>query len=47
MHWHRVPLMIGTGRKSQTPQPLGYATIGDLTLSQLLILNTTPLDTDG
>jgi len=31
-----VPLMIGTGTGSEFRQPLGYAIVGGLALSQLL-----------
>ncbi len=36
-----VPLMIGTG--AELRQPLGYAMVGGLLLSQLLTLFTTPV----
>ena len=38
-----VPLMLGTGAGSEIRQPLGYAIVGGLLLSQLLTLFTTPV----
>jgi hydrophobe/amphiphile efflux-1 (HAE1) family protein len=38
-----VPLMLGTGAGSELRQPLGYAMVGGLGLSQLLTLFTTPI----
>jgi hydrophobe/amphiphile efflux-1 (HAE1) family protein len=38
-----VPLMVGTGTGSEIRQPLGYAMVGGLLVSQLLTLFTTPV----
>jgi multidrug efflux pump subunit AcrB len=38
-----VPLMLGTGIGSEIRQPLGYAIVGSLMVSQLLALFTTPV----
>ena len=38
-----VPLMLGTGTVSEIRQPLGYAMVGGLLVSQLLTLFTTPV----
>ena len=38
-----VPLMLGTGIGSEIRQPLGYAIVGGLLVSQVLTLFTTPV----
>ena len=38
-----VPLMLGTGTGSEIRQPLGYAMVGGLLVSQALTLFTTPV----
>jgi multidrug efflux pump subunit AcrB len=38
-----VPLMIGTGTGSELRQPLGFAIVGGLIVSQLLTLFTAPV----
>jgi multidrug efflux pump subunit AcrB len=38
-----IPLMLGSGTGSELRQPLGYAMVGGLILSQALTLYTTPV----
>jgi hydrophobic/amphiphilic exporter-1 (mainly G- bacteria), HAE1 family len=38
-----VPLMLGAGTGSEIRQPLGYAMVGGLFVSQALTLFTTPV----
>ncbi|WP_343716198.1 efflux RND transporter permease subunit [Inquilinus sp.] len=38
-----IPLMVGTGTGSEIRQPLGYAIVGGLMVSQVLTLFTTPV----
>jgi HAE1 family hydrophobic/amphiphilic exporter-1 len=38
-----VPLMLGAGTGAEIRQPLGYAIVGGLIVSQVLTLYTTPI----
>jgi hydrophobic/amphiphilic exporter-1 (mainly G- bacteria), HAE1 family len=38
-----LPLMMGSGTGSELRQPLGFAMVGGLLVSQLLTLFTTPV----
>jgi HAE1 family hydrophobic/amphiphilic exporter-1 len=38
-----IPLMVGNGTGSELRQPLGYAMVGGLVVSQVLTLFTTPV----
>jgi multidrug efflux pump subunit AcrB len=38
-----IPLMLGSGTGSELRQPLGYAMVGGLVVSQVLTLFTTPV----